>query len=154
MIGQNIGAGKHDRVRRIYLVEMLVLLVPCALLSGVCVAFPRAVVGIFDQSAEVLDMAPRFMLISLVTFMAFVFYQPFASLINGLGHAVFAFVNGLIDGFVARIGLVWLMNSVLQRGYWGVWWGASLATWVCATIGTVYFLSGRWKKRTPITEQN
>ncbi len=154
MIGQNIGAGKHDRVRRIYLMEMLVLLVPCAALSAVCVVFPRAVVGIFDRSPEVLAMAPRFMVISLVTFMAFVFYQPFASLINGLGHAVFAFVNGLIDGFVARIGLVWLMHSVLQRGYWGVWWGASLATWVCAAIGTVYFLSGRWKKRTPITGQS
>ena len=153
MIGQNIGAGKHERVRRIYRIEMLVILVPCAILGGIGVLFPRAVVGVFDSSPEVLAMAPRFMLINLVTYMAFVFYQPFTSLINGLGHAVFAFVNGIIDGVVARIGLVWLMNSVLQRGYWGVWLGASLATWVCAAIGTVYFLSGRWTKRKPITER-
>ncbi len=151
MIGQNIGAGKHDRVRRIYLTTMLVLLVPCSLLGGIGAIFPQTVVGIFDRSPEVLALAPRFMVINLVTFMAFAFYQPFTSLINGLGYAVFAFINGIIDGLFARIGIVWLLHSVLQRGYWGIWWGASLATYVCAIIGTVYFLSGRWRMRKPIT---
>ncbi len=151
MIGQNVGAGKYDRVKRIYLITMLVLLVPCALLGGIGALFPRAVVGVFDRSPEVLAMAPRFMVINLVTYMAFAFYQPFTSLINGLGYAAFAFINGIIDGVVARIGIVWLMHSVLQRGYWGIWWGASLATYVCATIGTIYFLSGRWRTRKPIT---
>ena len=151
MIGQNVGAGKYDRVRRIYLLTMLMLLIPCALMGGLGALFPRAVVGVFDRSPEVLAMAPRFMVINLVTFMAFAFYQPFTSLINGLGYAAFAFVNGIIDGVVARIGIVWLMHSVLRLGYWGVWWGASLATYVCATIGTVYFLSGRWRRRKPIT---
>ena len=151
MIGQNVGAGKYDRVKRIYLITMLVLLVPCALLGGIGAVFPRAVVGVFDRSPEVLAMAPRFMVINLVTYMAFAFYQPFTSLINGLGYAAFAFINGIIDGVVARIGIVWLMHSVLQRGYWGIWWGASLATYVCATIGTIYFLSGRWRTRKPIT---
>ena len=151
MIGQNVGAGKYDRVKRIYLITMLVLLVPCALLGGIGALFPRTVVGVFDRSPEVLAMAPRFMVINLVTYMAFAFYQPFTSLINGLGYAAFAFINGIIDGVVARIGIAWLMHSVLQRGYWGIWWGASLATYVCATIGTIYFLSGRWRTRKPIT---
>ena len=153
MIGQNVGAGKYDRVRKIYGITMLVLLVPCAILGLLGVAYPHAVVRLFDSDPAVLEMAPRFMVINLFTYMSFVFYQPFTSLINGIGHASFALINGIIDGFVARIGGVWLLHSVLDRGCWGVWWGAALASYLGATIGTIYFLSGRWRKKKLITAQ-
>lgn len=152
MIGQNFGAGKLERVKRIYVLTFAILFVLCALIGGICLLFPVKVFSLFDINPEVLALAPRYMIAAFLTFMAFTLYQPFASLINGMGHASFAFVNGLIDGFVARIGLVWLFNTLLDMGYWGVWLGAALATYVCAIIGTVYFLSGRWRRRKPITE--
>ncbi len=151
MTGQNIGAGKHDRVKKIYLFSLIVLIMMCAVLGSIGLMFPETIIGMFDTNPQVLDMAPRFMVINLVTYMAFALYQPFISLINGLGYASFALITGLIDGFVARMGLVWLMQTVLALGYWGVWWGAALAAYVGALIGLVYFISGRWKKHNPIT---
>lgn len=151
MIGQNMGAGKYDRVKKVYTFTFVVLLIAAIILGGLGALFPKTVIGFFDTDPEVLAMAPKFMLINLVTYMAFPLYQPFTSLVNGIGHASFAFIIGLIDGFVARMGLVWLLGTVLNKGIWGVWWGASLATYVCAIIGTIYFLSGRWKKRKLIT---
>jgi len=150
MTGQNIGAGKYDRVKKIYLYSLLILLIMCAFLGSIGLIFPKTIIGMFDTNPQVLDMASKFMVINLVTYMAFALYQPFTSLINGLGYASFAFVIGLIDGVVARIGLVWFMGTFLALGYWGVWWGASLASYVGVLIGMVYFISGRWKKRNPI----
>ncbi len=153
MMAQNIGANKYDRVRKIYIIIFLVLFVLCAFIGGVGALFPKTVIGFFDKSAEILEMAPKFMIINLVTYMAFAPYQPFTCLVNGIGHASLAFIIGIIDGFVARIGLVWLLGKVLDYGIWGVWWGAALAAYVGAIIGTIYFLSGRWKTRKPITNQ-
>ncbi len=147
MIGQNFGAGKHDRVKSIYLTALAILVVTCAILGSVGLIFPNAVVGMFDTNPEVLAMAPRYMVINFLTYVAFAIYVPVNSLIHGIGFASLALVNGLIDGFVARIGLVWLLGTVLNNGFWGVWWGAALASYVGATIGTVYFISGLWKKR-------
>ena len=152
MTGQNIGAGRYDRVRKIYWISLLTLLVACGVLGGVGVLFPRAVVGMFDSNPAILEMAPEFMVINLVVCISFAVYQPFIILINGIGYASFAFITGIIDGLVARIGLVWLFNKVLKLGYWGIWWGAALAAYVVATIGFIYFISGRWKSKKMITD--
>ena len=151
MMAQNIGANKYDRVRKLYILIFAVLLIFCVVLGGIGVLFPKTVIALFDTNTELLPMANRFMLINLVTYIAFAIYQPFPCLINGIGHASFALILGIIDGFVARIGLVFLLEKVLHYGYWGIWWGAALAAYVGAFIGIAYFLSGRWKKRKPIT---
>ena len=152
MTGQNIGAGRYDRVRKIYWLSLVTLLVACGVLGGVGALFPRTVVGMFDRNPAILDMAPEFMVINLVVCISFAVYQPFIILINGIGYASFAFITGIIDGLVARIGLVWLFNKVLKLGYWGIWWGAALAAYVVATIGFIYFISGRWKSKKMITD--
>ena len=152
MTAQNIGAGKYERVRKIYLISLLTLVVACGVLGGIGALFPKTVVGLFDTNPAILEMAPRFMLINLVVCLSFAVYQPFIILINGIGYASFAFVTGIIDGLVARIGLVWLFGKALGYGYWGIWWGAAMAAYVVATIGFIYFASGRWKKRKLITD--
>ena len=153
MVGQNFGAGKHDRVKKIYLETLGVLLVMCAVLGGAGIIFSKTVFGLFDTNAEVLAMASKFMVINCVTYMAFALYQPFSSLIHGMGYASFALINGLIDGFVARIGLVWLLGTALGFGFWGVWWGAAISAYVGAILGTIYFLTGRWRTYKPITDK-
>jgi len=153
MTGQNIGAGRYDRVRQIYRYSFLVLLVFCGAVGLLGAAFPKTVIGIFADDPEIMAMAPRFMLINLVVCISFAMYQPFMILINGIGYASMAFVIGLIDGVVARIGLVWLFGKALGFGYWGIWWGAALAAYVGAIIGLFYYFSGRWKNRKPITAE-
>lgn len=153
MTGQNVGAGRYDRVKQIYRISLLVLLAFCGAVGLLGVAFPKTVVGFFDTNPEILAMAPRFMLVNLVVCVSFAFYQPFMILINGIGYASMAFIIGILDGVVARIGLVWLFHSVLGLGYWGIWWGAALAAYLGAAIGFVYYFSGRWKNRKPITAE-
>ena len=152
MTAQNIGAGKYDRVRKIYWIAFFTLLVSCGLIGGLGAIFPKTVIGLFDSNPAMLEMAPEFMLINLVVCLSFAVYQPFIILINGIGYASFAFITGIIDGLVARIGLVWLFGKALGFGYWGVWWGAALAAYVVAAIGFIYFISGRWKTRRLITD--
>ena len=104
------------------------------------------------SNPEVLSMAAKYMWVNLIIYIAFAFYQPFTSLIHGMGNARFSLSNGLIDAFVARIGLVWLLGTALNLGYWGVWWGGGAAAYVGAIIGNVYFFSGLWKRYKSFSE--
>lgn len=150
MIGQNFGAGLYDRVKNIYRCSFRVLIIICAILGGLCLMFPEAVFGIFDTNPEVLAMAPQYMVINFVTFIAFAFMQPGIALVNGIGYAKLSFIVGMMDGVVCRIFLVLLLGLVLKLGVWGIWWGAVLPAFVNGAITMGYYLSGRWRNRKPI----
>lgn len=150
MIGQSFGAGNCGRVRSIYRCAFCVLLIICTILGGLCWLFPEAVFGIFDTNPAVLAMAPKYMVINFVTFVAFAFMQPGMALINGIGYAGMSFFVGMMDGVVCRICLVLVFGLVLKLGVWGIWWGAVLPAYVNGVITTAYYLSGKWKNRKPI----
>jgi len=150
MIGQNVGAGRYDRVNKVFACSFWFLLVVCTVLGGIGLIFPEAVFGIFDTNPEVLAMAPRYMVINFVTYFLFAFMQPGVSLINGIGNAGMSLFMGIMDGVVARIGLVLLMGVVLDLGVWGVWWGATFAALMTMIIAMGYYISGKWKTYKPI----
>lgn len=152
MVGQSLGKGLYDRIKKTYLCTFLILLVLCGSLGILGVAFPKAFFRLFDNNPDVLDMAPKFMFINVFTCLAFALMVPGTALINGIGFARLAFITGLIDGVVVRISLVWLFYNVFQFGLWGVWWAATLAAYANALITISYFLSGRWRKRTVVVK--
>ncbi len=147
MIGQNMGAGKTDRVNRVIGSSMAFCLAIATVLAIIMVAFPRQVFGLFNSDPEVLDMAMEYVLIAVLNFYGFALRAPFNALINGLGHASLALVSGLLDGVVARIGLAVLLGVTLNMGIHGFWYGNVAAGYVPFVIGIIYYLSGRWKTR-------
>lgn len=153
MTGQNFSAGNFDRVKKIYWYSLGILVVVCFAVGMIGVLFPTQVIGLFDTNPEIIPMAKKFMVINLAVFISFAFYQPGVSLLNGMGYASFSFAIGIIDGLVARIGLVFLLGKVFDLGIWGIWWGASIAGFVGATILFIYFLTGHWKKRSAIIDK-
>lgn len=150
MVGQNTAAREFDRVKQIFWYSLVILVVLNLILGGAGILFPKALVGMFDTNSEVLAMAPRYMYINLAICLVMALYQPGTSLINGIGNASFAFIMGIIDGLICRVGSIWFINKFTDFGYWGVWWASPLASYVGVIILFVYFFSGKWKKRSLI----
>ncbi len=145
--GQNIAARQIDRVKRSMLITTGICLAYWAVLSAVCLLFPKGVFGLFTSDAAVLDMAPGYMPILTVMFLSFATMSSPLGLINGVGHAKLNFVIALADGVVARIGLSLLLANVCGLGLRGYWWGSALAGFVSSVWGFAYYLSGRWQER-------
>jgi Na+-driven multidrug efflux pump len=80
-------------------------------------------------------------------FFGFATRAPFFSLINGIGFASFGLFVGLMDGVIARIGLILIFTKVFNMGLMGIWLGNAIAGYACTVIGGGYYLSGKWKKR-------
>jgi len=145
--GQNIAARQLDRVKKTMYICTGICLAYWAVISALCLAFPRQIFGFFSNDPAVLDMAPSYLVISVVMYLSFATMAPALGFVNGVGNVRFNFIISIADGVIARIGLGLLLSGPLGLGLHGYWWGSALAGFVSTIGGWAYFFSGRWKSR-------
>lgn len=145
VVGQNAGAGRHDRVKNSLFIATGVNLLFFSLVAALSLLVPRTIFGIFTNDPEVLSLAGPYLRIAVWAYLAFSLMQPAIGLINGVGNTTLNLVIGLLDGVLARIGLSVSLGSAY--GMWGYFWGYCLAGMVSVLLAWAYFFSGRWKKR-------
>lgn len=150
MLGQNLGAKKHDRVSKIVHISLALNVAYVALLSLVLLVFPTQVFRLFTSDADVLSWAAAFMPVMVVTFLGSALMTPYNSLINGLGYASLSMVIGLLDGVVARISLSLALGAAF--GVMGYWYGNAVAGFVTVILAAAYYYSGRWRTRKLLVE--
>ena len=147
MFGQNLGAGKHDRVRQVFWFGNLYCIVFFAVVAVVCLVFPEGIFRLFTQDADVIANAGHYMVTLVVMFFGFATMTAGIALINGIGNGSLSLITALLDGVIVRIGLCLLLAGPCGMGVWGYFWGNTLAGFVSVIIGDFYYLSGLWKKR-------
>lgn len=150
IVGQNFAAGKFKRVGLTLLNILGIGLVFTALMSLMLVLFPEQIFGIFDANPDVIAMSHIYVPVGVINLLGFATRSAAFAFINGIGFSKLAFIGGLIDGIVARIGLTVLFGKVLEMGVFGLWLGSALAGHAFLFIGGAYFLFGKWKERKPI----
>lgn len=153
MIAQNLAAGKHDRVRRIVHVSLLVGCAMATVMSVLMILFPVQIFSLFNTDPEVLALAPLYVTNAVINFYGYAARAPFNGLVNGLGYARLSLVSGLIDGVVGRVGLALLLGLGLGWGIQGFWYGSSLAGYAGFFINGAYYLTGRWRTRSLLVDQ-
>ncbi len=153
MFGQNLGAGKFDRVKKIFWFGNLYCIIFFAFVAVACLLFPEPIFRMFTQDAEVLSLAAPYMVSLVVMYFGFATMTSGIALINGIGNGSLSLITALLDGVIVRIGLCMLMSGPLGLGVWGYFWGNALAGFVSTIIGDFYYLTGLWKKRRLMVEQ-
>ena len=150
MCGQNLGAKKFDRVKRIVWVSFAINVGYTMILRTVLLLFPEQIFRLFTSDGDVLAWAARYMPVAVVAFFASAMMMPFNAVINGLGYASLSLIIGLLDSVVARIALALILGG--RFGILGYWYGNSLAGFVTVILAMAYFFSGRWKTRKLLVE--
>lgn len=149
--GQNIAAGRTDRVRRCVGMGTLITMVFWLAVSALCYFAPRSIFILFTQEEAVLALAAEYMFIQIWLYLSFALFSPPLGFINGIGFVGMNFGIALADGVVARIGLSLLFAGSMGMGLHGYWWGSALAGFVSVIGGWAYYFFGRWQKRQLLT---
>ena len=145
MMGQCFGARDFKRMESVYNNCMGICMIVFAVVSVILLLFPTEIFRMFTPDEQVLAMAPAYMKIVIVFFLAASsMVSPYA-VIEGIGYASFGLVISLMDGVVARIGLGLLLEQF--SGLNGLWLGNALAGLVTTIMSGIYYYSKRWKKR-------
>ena len=146
MVSQALGAGKTERVPKVVGHAMWIVAIPAAAFALITIFRPELLFGMFSQDPAVLEMAITYIPIALIQYLGCVLRPPNFALINGSGNSKLNLAVALLDGIFTRIGLSLLLGVVLAWGIRGFWYGNALSGLVPFLIGTVYLVSGRWKK--------
>jgi putative MATE family efflux protein len=152
MIGQNIAAGKTERVSRVVEIITLLGLAFAAIISVLMILIPSQIFALFTSDQEVQALAKTYVWVAVINFFGFSTRAPAMALINGMGFAGLAFVAGILDGVVVRIGLALLLGLTFGMGIYGFWYGMVIAGHAFGVVGAIYYFSGKWKTRKAIIE--
>lgn len=148
MVGQNLGAKKYKRVPRILLSGFLVSLGLSILYSLALYFFPNSIFKMFTDDMEVVEAAVVIILPSLINALGSATRTFAFGIINGSGNSKLNLAVAILDGMISRIGIAYLLGYALNMGPQGFWLGDSLAGFMPLVIGSIYYISGRWKKET------
>ncbi len=148
MVGQNLGAQKHDRVPKVLKTVAVCGLSIAVALSVVLFVFPEQVFSAFTSDKEVLAKASIVIGPIVLNFFGAATRSIGFSIINGSGNTRLNFAVAIIDGIICRIGLAALLGFALGLKCEGFWYGDAIAGFMPIVIGMSFFLSGKWRTRT------
>lgn len=150
--GQNMGAGKPDRVRKGLRQATLMILAFCLLMVPIFFLQGPQIVRIFVKEQDVIEMGYRALRItSLFYFGLGMIYVP-RGLLNGCGDTAFSMINGITE-VACRIGYSQILLRIPILGYWSVWITTGL-TWITvATVCMIRYLSGKWRQKGLVQER-
>ena len=146
MISQALGAKKPERVPKIVGHALWIVSIPAAVFALITWFRPEWLFGLFSPDPEVLEMAISYIPVAMVQYLGCALRPANFALINGSGNSRLNLLVALLDGMFCRIGLSLLLGITFGWGIHGFWYGNALSGLVPFLIGTVYLLSGRWKK--------
>ena len=149
MVAQALGARKTGRVPKIVFHALWIVAVPASVFALITVFRPEWLFGMFSDDPAVLAMAVSYVPVAMVQYLGATLRPASFALINGSGNSRLNLLVALLDGIACRIGLSLLLGVVLGWGISGFWYGNAFSGLVPFLIGSVYLLSGRWKKAVP-----
>ena len=147
MVGQNLGAGQFERARKTVFSVLSIGLGFAAIFTMIMLFAPDFVYSLFTKDPAVLEIAGILTLPIILNFFGAATRSGAFALINGSGRPKINLAIAIIDGVMARIGLAALFGFALEMGCYGFWMGDALAGFMPLIIGTIFYLSGSWKKR-------
>ena len=141
--GQNIGAGKFDRVKKgvscAYIIHLICFGLFCPIIWLIAEPLMRA----FTQNPDSIRYGVEYMRIFSFFFLFGGLMCIYHNILRASGDVKVTILMGVSE-IITRIGLTFLLSSMF--GYYGLWW-VSPITWCCATsIGVIRYYSGKWQE--------
>lgn len=152
IVGQNIGAGKVDRVRRGVYYAWCICGIFFLIYSIFLLNYPSQMYGFFTDDPEVRRLAPVFVSAIVLHYPALLIMKGTNGFVQGIGNAVFGLIIALLDGFVFRVVLSWLFGIYFSMGLYGFILGYAMGTYATAVPSLIYFLFIPWYKRKLVIE--
>ncbi|NLC53669.1 MAG: MATE family efflux transporter [Firmicutes bacterium] len=147
-VGQNLGAGKPERVKRGYL-STLAMAGAIALATTLTVAlFGRELIALFNTDPEVISIGASYLIIVGSFYPIFAWMFITNGVLRGAGDTLIPMLFSVFSLWLIRVPVSSLLAQRLGTN--GIWWGIPIAWTIGALLGFGYFLSGRWKRRSII----
>ena len=146
MVGQNLGAGRYDRAKRIAERTMMINLAVLTVGTVFIVVFNRQIFGAFIKDPEVLHEANLVAKYFLTSLPFFGIFSVVTGVFQSAGKTKVSMTLGLVRLWGLRIPLSYILGAVVMAS-WGVYLGMGLSNVLGALIALTWFMTGSWMSR-------
>lgn len=143
--GQNIGAGRLDRVRQGYRRGWLIMAVFSFVMMPLAQFGGEQIMKLFVNEADVIALGAQALKITSWFYLFLGSIYVSRGLLNGAGDAVFSLINGITE-MLGRICFAKPFTLIPGIGVWGVWLATGMTWFVVGIVSVLRYLQGKWKK--------
>ena len=152
--GQNVGAGLYDRVTK-GAKQGLAMAVGCsAAITGLILLFGKHLMGLFTDTASLVELSYRLMMILAVGYIAMAVTQSLSGIMRGAGDTMTPMWISLITTVVIRVPVAYGIaffttpTGFLRDGMKECIQISLLASWCIGAILTaIFYKMGKWKNK-------
>lgn len=150
--GQNIGAGRPDRVEQGLRQSCVMAVGVAALVTAALLAFGAPVMRLFTQTRELVALGMRFMRILAVGYALFFLTQCFCGAMSGAGQPMATMRVSVLATFAVRLPLAWLMVRLTRspefpQGRPEALYYSQLCAWLFGTLYSYWlYRKGKWRR--------
>lgn len=148
--GQNYGAGDMKRVKEGLRHGMLISTVFTLVIMTAYQLLSEPLMRMFVKEAEVIALGAQALRLTSWFYIFLALIYMTRGILNGVGDALFAFINGVVE-VVCRIGLPVLLVLIPGLGLWSIWWTAGVTWMISGLCCFLRYLA--WRKKARIRVQ-
>lgn len=123
LMGYNYGAGEHHRVKKIFSVSLILILVVMAVGTVLCLTIPQQLLGLFTTTADTVEKGGLALRIICCGFLASGISVTASGALEGLGKGGSSLVISLCRYTVVMIPAAWFLSRAWgAEGVWNAFW--------------------------------
>jgi len=165
-VGQNLGAGRTDRIKKGLIATLLMSLFLSVIVTTTVIFFRYGLMSIFTISTEVVKIGAGYLVIVSSAYIIFSIMFALNGVMRGAGDTLIPMFITLFSLWIIRIPFAATLSGRLydilinwgvdinlpeiltgRLGETGIWLSVPIA-WACGAICSFfYYLSGNWKKK-------
>jgi putative MATE family efflux protein len=156
LTGQNLGAGKPQRVKEIFKSGIVMTSSITIFISLIVVFLSKLILTMFGlgDDAKVMDIGMTYLRIVGSSYLFFAVMFISNGVINGAGHTMITMTFSLLSLWLVRVPVSWWLSKT-SLGITGIWIAIALSFVATMIVSLTYYFSGRWKKsaviKAPVT---
>lgn len=152
MDGQNLGAGKVDRVKKITGISTLWSAIAVIVFCTCLILFPRQIFSVFTDDPAVLDLSVKYVFVMSTMYIGFMLQTGPNGVVTAAGAAGFNMLTAIVEAVIGRLLVAWLLGTVLGFGIMGFWYASALSPTMAAVFAWAYYIKGSWKTKKLLIE--
>ena len=151
--GQNVGAGKHDRVYLGCKQGLMMAVGTSTVLTALVLIFGRTLFGFFTKTPHLINMASEMMLLMAVGYICMSVTQVLGGVMRGSGDTVTPMWISIFTTIIIRVPAAYIIAYLTANSRWpnGQPWALSGSLLIAWTLGMVAqilaYKFGPWRKK-------
>ncbi len=142
--GQNMGAGKLDRVKKAFSRAFVIVAAFSTFMLILLNVFGNDVMRLFVTETEVIEFGTRAFSITSWFYLPLGIIYIVRGLLNGAGDATYSLINGCVE-VAGRIVFSNTLTIIPSVGKWGVWLATALTWFITGIASLIRYGQGKWK---------